>query len=100
MKGDNSSLHGDFEDVGHVPKVVHFEPLKVAIKWSTLTGHRHEAFARRAALPSGGNAVNITKDVRKYAAEQAISEEEALQRGMAEKSTEFEEAGEEVYAKP
>jgi hypothetical protein len=32
-------LHGDFEDVGHIPKVVHFEPLKVAIKWCTLTGH-------------------------------------------------------------
>lgn len=56
-----------------------------------------EAFARRAAVPSGGNAVNITEDVRKYAAEQAISEEEALQRGMAEKSKEFVESGAEVY---
>jgi hypothetical protein len=26
-------------------------------------------------MPSGGNAVNITEDVRNYAAEQAISEE-------------------------
>jgi hypothetical protein len=60
---------------------------------------KREAFARRAAVPSGGNAVNITEDVRKYAAEQAISEEEALQRGMAEKSKEFVEAGAEVYAK-
>lgn len=41
VQGDNSSLHGDFEDVGHVPKVVHFEPLKVATKWCTLTGRRH-----------------------------------------------------------
>ncbi len=41
--------------------------------------------------------MNITEDVRKYAAEQAISKEEALQRGMAEKSKEFVEAGEEVY---
>jgi len=40
VQGDNSSLHGDFEDVGHVPKVVHFEPLKVATKWCTLTGRR------------------------------------------------------------
>ncbi len=42
--------------------------------------------ARRVNLPSGGRFSNITEDVRKYAAEQAISEEEALQRGMAEKS--------------
>ena len=55
--------------------------------------------ARRANLPSGGRFSNITEDVRKYAAEQAISEEEALQRGMAEKSKEFVEAGAEVYAK-
>jgi hypothetical protein len=81
---------------------------------------KREAFARRAAVPSGGNAVNITEDVRKYAAEPsgarqiihrmtrrasraasqlAISEEEALQRGMEEKSKEFVEAGAEVYAK-
>ena len=58
-----------------------------------------KAFARRAAVPGGGNAVNITEDVRKYAAEQALSEEESLQRGMEEKSKEFVEAGAEVYAK-
>ena len=33
---------------------------------------KREAFARRAAAPNGGNAVNITEDDRKYAAEQAI----------------------------
>ena len=58
---------------------------------------KREAFARRAAAPSGGNAFNITDDVRKYAAEQAISEEEALQRGMVEKSKKFVEARAEVY---
>lgn len=58
-----------------------------------------EALARRAAVPSRGNAVNITEDVRKYAAEQAISEEEALQPGTEEKSKEFVEAGAKVYAK-
>ncbi len=42
-------------------------------------------------------SMKITEDVRKYAAEQAISEEEALQRGMEEKSKEFVEAGAEVY---
>jgi len=41
--------------------------------------------------------MKITEDVRKYAAEQAISEEEALQRGMEENSKEFVEAGSEVY---
>ncbi len=42
-------------------------------------------------------SMKITEDVRKYAAEQAISEEEALQKGMAEKSREFVESGAEVY---
>jgi phosphomethylpyrimidine synthase len=42
-------------------------------------------------------SMKITEDVRKYAAEQAISEEEALQRGMAEKSEEFLQTGAEVY---
>jgi phosphomethylpyrimidine synthase len=41
--------------------------------------------------------MKITEDVRKYAAEQAISEEEALTKGMAEKSKEFIESGAEVY---
>ena len=43
--------------------------------------------------------MKITEDVHKYAAEQAISEEEALAKGMAEKSKEFVEKGSEVYAK-
>jgi hypothetical protein len=53
--------------------------------------------AHRVNLPNGGRFSNITEDVRKYAAEQAISEEEALQRGMEEKSKEFVESGAEVY---
>jgi len=44
-------------------------------------------------------SMKITEDVRKYAAEQAISEEEALLAGMAEKSAEFVEKGAEVYQK-
>ena len=62
--------------------------------------------------------MKITEDVRKYAAEQAISEEEALAKGMSsaarwtmrsiareggaqrsQKSKEFVEKGAEVYAK-
>src|SRR5688572_9548103 len=42
-------------------------------------------------------SMKITEDVRKYAAEQAISEEAALSEGMAEKSKEFVETGAEVY---
>ena len=44
-------------------------------------------------------SMKITEDVRKYAAEQGLAEEEALQRGLAEKSAEFVEKGTEVYAK-
>src|SRR3974390_3077723 len=44
-------------------------------------------------------SMKITEDVRKYAAEQGIAEEEALKRGMEAKSKEFVEKGAEVYAK-
>ena len=43
--------------------------------------------------------MKITEDVRKYAAEQGISENEALGKGLKEKSAEFIEKGAEVYAK-
>jgi phosphomethylpyrimidine synthase len=44
-------------------------------------------------------SMKITEDVRKYAAEQGIAEEEALRKGMEAKSKEFVEKGAEVYAK-
>jgi len=44
-------------------------------------------------------SMKITEDVRKYAAEQGVSEQEALQKGMDEKSREFQEKGAEIYAK-
>ena len=43
--------------------------------------------------------MKITEDVRKFAAEQGISEDEALKKGMEEKSKEFVQKGAEVYAK-
>jgi phosphomethylpyrimidine synthase len=43
--------------------------------------------------------MKITEDVRKYAAEQGLAEEEALAKDLAEKSEEFTEQGSEVYAK-
>ncbi|OYU44629.1 MAG: phosphomethylpyrimidine synthase, partial [Burkholderiales bacterium PBB4] len=42
-------------------------------------------------------SMKISEDVRQYAAEQGIAEEEALAKGMEEKSKEFAEAGAEVY---
>ena len=40
-----------------------------------------------------------TEDVRDFAAEQGLAEEEMLKKGMEEKSKEFAEKGAEVYAK-
>ena len=37
--------------------------------------------------------MKITEDVRKYAAEQKISEEEALRVGLEQKATEYRRAG-------
>jgi phosphomethylpyrimidine synthase len=44
-------------------------------------------------------SMKITEDVRKYAAEQGLAEEEALKQGMEAKAKEFVEKGAEVYAK-
>ena len=44
-------------------------------------------------------SMKITEDVRKYAAEQGVTEEEALQQGMEEKSKEFSNQGGELYSK-
>jgi phosphomethylpyrimidine synthase len=41
----------------------------------------------------------ITEDVRKFAAEQGISENQALEKGLKEKAQEFRKLGSEVYAK-
>ena len=44
-------------------------------------------------------SMKISEDVRKYAAAQNLSEEEALKKGMEEKSKEFTEKGSELYTK-
>jgi phosphomethylpyrimidine synthase len=44
-------------------------------------------------------SMKITEDVRKYAAEQGLSDTEALKAGMEQKSREFTEAGSEIYTK-
>ncbi len=44
-------------------------------------------------------SMKITEDVRKYAEEQKISEQEALAKGMEQKAREFVDKGSELYAK-
>jgi phosphomethylpyrimidine synthase len=44
-------------------------------------------------------SMKITEDVRKYAEEQRLSEQEVLAKGMEEKSREFVEKGAEIYTK-
>ena len=44
--------------------------------------------------------MKITEDVRKFAAENGLAEEAALQAGMAEKSREFVATGSEIYHAP
>ena len=43
--------------------------------------------------------MRITEDVRRYAAEQKMSEEEALRARHEQKAREFTEAGAEIYSK-
>jgi phosphomethylpyrimidine synthase len=44
-------------------------------------------------------SMKITEDVRKYAAENAITEEAAIEEGLKQKATEFTKSGAEIYAK-
>ena len=43
--------------------------------------------------------MKITQDVRDYAAKQGVSEQEALEKGMEEKSVEFVQQGASIYRK-
>ena len=45
-------------------------------------------------------SMKITEDVRKYAAEKGVAEQDALARGLAEKAQEFAENGNDVYVGP
>jgi phosphomethylpyrimidine synthase len=44
-------------------------------------------------------SMRITEDVRKFAAEQGITEEAAIEEGLKQKATEFNKAGAELYSK-
>jgi hypothetical protein len=50
-------------------------------------------FLSRRSLGEGGCSMKITEDVRKYAAEQGVSENEVLEKRLKEKSAEFVEKG-------
>ena len=58
----------------------------------------------RQTLPQEGAKIahfcsmKITEDVRKYAAEQGITESEAVESGLKEKAREFVDKGAELYA--
>ena len=45
-------------------------------------------------------SMRITEDVRRYAAEQGLAEDVAIERGLQEKAAEFATAGGELYQKP
>jgi phosphomethylpyrimidine synthase len=45
-------------------------------------------------------SMKITEDVRKYAAEKGVAEQDALAKGLAEKSQEFADKGNDVYLAP
>ena len=64
-----------------------------------LAGKQTRRSVARRAMLRGRSIVDITEDVRKYAAEQGIADDAALTQGMAEKSREFVEKGAEVFAK-
>jgi phosphomethylpyrimidine synthase len=42
-------------------------------------------------------SMKITQDVREYAAQKKLDEQQAIQIGMQEKSEEFRKAGSEIY---
>jgi phosphomethylpyrimidine synthase len=44
-------------------------------------------------------SMKITEDVRKYAKEHGLKEDEAIEAGMEEKNEEFAEKGSEIYVK-
>ncbi|MBI4352644.1 MAG: phosphomethylpyrimidine synthase ThiC, partial [Candidatus Omnitrophica bacterium] len=42
-------------------------------------------------------SMQITQDVRDYAAEHGLNEEEAVRKGLEEKAEEFKKTGQEIY---
>ncbi len=59
----------------------------------------HRIFLSHRSLGEGGCSMKITEDVRRYAAQQGITEEAAIEEGLKQKATEFTKTGSEIYAK-
>ena len=72
-----------------------------------IQGHQHAPFRSDWDLKShpqgeirgATKLVKITEDVRKFAAQQGITEEMAIEKGLKHKATEFTKSGAEIYAK-
>ena len=61
-------------------------------------GIERRRWESREAEMSASERVNITEDVRKYAAEHGLTDVEAVESGMQEKANEFADKGAEVYS--
>jgi hypothetical protein len=61
--------------------------------------HTHHHVSALGEVRGQTKLVNITEDVRKYAAEQGVKEEDAVRRGLEEKATEFAYTGGDLYKK-
>ncbi len=55
-------------------------------------------FLPRRNFSEGGCSMKITEDVRRYAQEEGISEDEALQAGIEQKARDFADSGAEIYS--
>jgi N-6 DNA Methylase/ORF6N domain len=83
-----------------LPRTDNANYLWIQLFHSALNEKGRAGFVMANGARSGHSySMKFTEDVRKYAAEPGIAEEEALKRGMEEKSKEFVEKGAEVYAK-
>lgn len=58
-----------------------------------IKGHQQGEIRGRTKL------VKITEDVRKYAGQRGLTDAEAIEEGLKQKATEFNEARAEIYAK-
>ena len=65
----------------------------------TAQAFHDETLPQEGAKTAHFCSIKITEDVRKCAAEQEISEADALQAGLEQKSKDFAGAGSEIYAK-
>jgi phosphomethylpyrimidine synthase len=57
------------------------------------------SFSEGGNFREGGCSVKITEDVRRYAAEQGMSEEVTIERALQKKAAEFAATGGDIYTK-